>query len=49
VETQIMCMYVCMYVYYTMLLVFSDPLCSSRGNLKNVCVCILYVHSGVHS
>jgi hypothetical protein len=37
-----MCMYVCMYVYYTVLLVLSDPLCSSRGNLKNVSVYAYY-------
>jgi len=31
-----------MYVYYTVLLVLGDPLCSSRENLKNVCVYAYY-------
>jgi hypothetical protein len=38
-----------MYVYYTVLLVLGDLLCSSRGNLKNVCVCIAYARSSAHS
>ena len=30
----------CIYVYYTVVLVPSDPVRSYHGNLKNVCVCV---------
>lgn len=39
----------CIYVYYTVVLVPSNTLRSYFGNLKNVCVFILYFHSGAHS
>jgi len=37
------------YVHYTAVLVSGNPLCSYCGNLKNVCLFILYLHSGAHS
>ena len=42
-ETRIMCMY----IYYTAILVPGDPLCGYRGYVKRVC--ILYFHSGACS
>jgi hypothetical protein len=38
-----------MYVHYTVVLVPGNPLRSYRGNLTNMCVCILYFRSGARS
>jgi hypothetical protein len=48
-ETHIMCVCVCMYEYYTVILVPGNPLHSYNGNWMNVCVRIMYFHSGTHS
>jgi hypothetical protein len=48
-ETHIMCVCVCMYEYYTVILVPGNPLHSYHGNWMNVCVRIMYFHSGTHS
>ena len=41
--------WMCIYVYYTVVLVPGNSLCSYCGNLKNACVLVLYLHSGAHS